>query len=296
VAASAVFKNEPFRWNRFDPENSLHDYVDEDPGELRGAWTIWKFEGGIVTGEYMPQWEIDRVMERTPSRDKKNNIVGPWITDKPEMAKKTVIRRHFKLAPVSVEDERMSKAVMAENIAIGEGPDAQKQFFLPDLSPPEPEYTVEDFDKEFSAMKKDPHFKNYWALAVNHHRDTLQMSEDELKVDVMRSGLSAFRDQFQKYVDAKEAKRANAQKKKGTQKKTAAKNKTATMTQKQAKEFEELVKSDLWQRMTAYKEMYEDIYKEESGGKDPRTFKDCEDLCDRMKARIEALEDDIPAD
>jgi len=96
-------------------------------------------------------------MQRTKSRNKQGEIVGPWQTDKAEMAKKTVIRRHFRLAPVSVEEQRLGMAVEAENIAIGQGPEAQRNLFLPDMTVPEPVYTAVDFESITARTKTAAH-------------------------------------------------------------------------------------------------------------------------------------------
>jgi len=157
VKAAAVYKNEPFDWDRMYPEKSKHGYVDGDPGELKGAWTLWTFQGDLTTGDFMTIHEIDKIMQRTKSRNKQGEIVGPWQTDKAEMAKKTVIRRHFKLAPVSVEEQRLGMAVEAENIAIGQGPEAQRNLFLPDMTVPEPVYTAVDFESITARTKTAAH-------------------------------------------------------------------------------------------------------------------------------------------
>ena len=76
VKAAAVYEREPFEWDRMYPERSKHGYVDGDPGELKGAWTLWTFKGDMVTGDVMTIHEIDKIMQRTKSRNKKGDIVG----------------------------------------------------------------------------------------------------------------------------------------------------------------------------------------------------------------------------
>ena len=49
----------------------------------------------------MSRAEIEAVRSQSKAGTK-----GPWVTHWPEMAKKTVIRRLFKLLPVSIEAQR----------------------------------------------------------------------------------------------------------------------------------------------------------------------------------------------
>jgi hypothetical protein len=58
----------------------------------------------------MGKAEIDRIRKRS-----KASGDGPWVTDYAEMAKKTVIKRHVKLAPLSVE---FARAVALEDRAM----------------------------------------------------------------------------------------------------------------------------------------------------------------------------------
>jgi hypothetical protein len=294
VKAAAVYENEPFSWNRINPELSTHGFVNSDPGKLSGAWTLWTFKDGEITGEYMPIWEIDKIMARTKSRNRSGEIVGPWITDKPEMAKKTVIRRHFKLAPVSIEEKTFATAVQAEDVAITAGPEGQRRLFLPDIAEPEIDVTAEDFDNEFADIANDPLWENYWTQAANFHAEKKGMSEDELKVDIMKDGADQFREGFERFVNSAGAKKAEPKKEaKAKDKKAgAAKSKPKTKTQKQKdKEFDDMVQSDHFQELTLLKSENPEIYTQESGGKEPRTIPACIDLVDRISARIQVSED-----
>jgi phage RecT family recombinase len=309
VKAAAVYEREPFEWERLYPERSRHGYVDGDPGELKGAWTLWTFKDDNVTGDFMTIHEIDKIMQRTKSRNRQGEIVGPWVTDKAEMAKKTVIRRHFKLAPVSVDEQRLGMAVAAEDIAIGQGPEGQRNLFLPDLRVPEPKYTADDFDQSCANIMQHELFDEFFTNAMNVVGSVQggQMDEDAVKIQIMVDGVGDFQDAFERSVNAASAKQAKpADKKKATPKKKApakradGKKKSKPVDKPEAdresdreSDREVLTQSDCWQEMSMLKDREQIIWDEESGGQVPSTIPACIDLVDRISARLE-VSGDIP--
>lgn len=100
IYAQVVHKKDEFDFHFGDnPEIKHHPYVGPDgPGEFVAAYAIAKFKDGQIQREVMLKREIDLIRGRSKSS---NN--GPWVTDYEEMAKKTVIRRLFKLLPTSTE-------------------------------------------------------------------------------------------------------------------------------------------------------------------------------------------------
>lgn len=67
-------------------------------GEVVGAYSYVKLKDGAESFDVMGVEEIEAVRKRSRSG---NN--GPWVTDKAEMQKKTVFRRHSKWLPLSPE-------------------------------------------------------------------------------------------------------------------------------------------------------------------------------------------------
>ena len=81
----------------------------QDRGKLLCVYAVFKTKDGNVDFEVMSIAEIDEIRARS-----KASTSGPWVTDYEEMAKKTVMRRLLKRAPMSIE---MSQAVSFDNNA-----------------------------------------------------------------------------------------------------------------------------------------------------------------------------------
>jgi len=110
VTAQVVYENDHFRLQYGLNENLEHVPAEGDRGEIKGAYCVFRYKDGSHSFDYMTKADIDKIRGRSKAKDS-----GPWVTDYAEMAKKTVIRRHVKLAPLSVE---MAKAAAAENMAL----------------------------------------------------------------------------------------------------------------------------------------------------------------------------------
>lgn len=140
LSAQVVYENDEFDL-RFGLEEKLdHRPAEGDRGEVKGAYVVFRYKDGIHSFDYMSKEDIDKIRERSKSKDD-----GPWVTDYPEMAKKTVIRRHVKVAPLSVE---LAKAVISEDLALSG--ESQVDMFLPD-SQREEEKPVEKTFEELAA-------------------------------------------------------------------------------------------------------------------------------------------------
>jgi recombination protein RecT len=63
------------------------------------AYAVAKMKDGIAQFDIMPKEEIDHIRD-TYSKTAKS---GPWVNEYEEMAKKTVVRRLFKMLPTSIE-------------------------------------------------------------------------------------------------------------------------------------------------------------------------------------------------
>jgi len=132
LSAQVVYEKDDFTVQFGLHENLNHIPAEGERGGIKGAWTVFSYKDNTKTFEYMPVYDLMQIKERTKSKTRDGKIVGPWATDEAEMCKKTVIRRHMKLAPLSVDDraELMYKASAAEEMALTG--DSQSNLFLPE--------------------------------------------------------------------------------------------------------------------------------------------------------------------
>lgn len=127
--ATAVFSKDFFEFNdfptsmehkRFDPikDRVLNDdgdcvkieYKDDPlPGELVGAYSVARMHAGRETWVYMNKFQIEAIKKRSPGAKKEDS---PWNSSdvyvEAEMWKKTAIRRHSKILPMSIEYNRLA--------------------------------------------------------------------------------------------------------------------------------------------------------------------------------------------
>ena len=105
IAAHEVYENDFLELEYGLQENLKHvpwhirtDKKVDDPGDVRGAYMVAKFNDGGYYIHYMPKAEIENHRKRSKAA---NN--GPWVTDTIEMYKKTVVRSAWKWLPISIE-------------------------------------------------------------------------------------------------------------------------------------------------------------------------------------------------
>ncbi len=150
--------------------------------------------------------------------------------------------------------------------------------------------TPEDFDAEFSDEMQDPLWVDHWGKAVKFHQKEKGWTEDELKVDIILSGAAGWRLAFNKFSTAmQKAKKATksdgskAKPKKTPTKKTAAQKK---------KDAQELLASDAWQTYVEFRAENSEIWAHETGGAEPKSVAECDDVNIRIGQRLDALEGD----
>jgi len=107
IRAELVYAGDHF--GEFDLGTQTLDHkrgldVDTADENIRGAYMVAEFKDGGRHIEIMTMTQLLAIMQRSPSKNRQGEIVGPWKTDFAEMCRKTVVRRGAKYLPMSIED------------------------------------------------------------------------------------------------------------------------------------------------------------------------------------------------
>ena len=123
VQAKLVYENDTFEYLGISKE-PLHTFSPFKPrGEFVGVYCVAKTNEGDFLTEIMTDEDIYAIRARSESY--KKNGTGPWASDFSEMAKKTTIRRAYKLWPKNKASTRIEHAINALNEV--EGIDFEKE-------------------------------------------------------------------------------------------------------------------------------------------------------------------------
>ncbi|MFH1858569.1 MAG: recombinase RecT [Candidatus Omnitrophota bacterium] len=209
VSSQVVYSKDKFTL-RYGLEETLDHFPAEgERGEPKGAYVVFHYKDGSRSFDYMSKPDIERIRKRSKSA---NN--GPWVTDWDEMAKKTVIKRHSKLAPMSVEfsharqlEERALAGKSQVDLFFG----ATDETLIEAAQDPEEEVTdnsrqeaLDKFNSTFPPLTSvgEAHLKEFISLLARANRCT----EEDVKVqaaensDVFWKGFEEY-EQSQKIPD-----------------------------------------------------------------------------------------------
>ena len=140
VQANTVYEKDDFIDNG-PGKMPTHTYKAfcKERGNLAGVYCVAKTRTGDYLTTIMAVDEIHGIRDRSEAykafKERNKGNGGPWVTDFEEMAKKSVVRRAFKMWPKTAETERLENAVMLSN---------ENEGFEPILtSPPIGQYTAD---------------------------------------------------------------------------------------------------------------------------------------------------------
>lgn len=103
VWARIVREKDEF-WVDAGTDDTLHHrpYLGtEDPGNVTHVYAVIAYRDGSQQFDWDTRAWVETIRKRSKASDK-----GPWVTDWAEMAKKSILRRLLKTAPLSVEARR----------------------------------------------------------------------------------------------------------------------------------------------------------------------------------------------
>ncbi len=111
IDVRAVFDGDKFKVTLGMNPNVEHEPSDNNQewGNLTHVYAVAKLMGGGEQFDYMTRAEVEAIRKASPSIGKTSS---PWNAYPVEMAKKTVVRRLFKMLPVSIE---MARAIEHDN-------------------------------------------------------------------------------------------------------------------------------------------------------------------------------------
>lgn len=110
VKALVVHERDKFRYSEGLETTLEHEpCLDGDPGPLRFVYCVLRLKDGGVQVEVMSKARIDAIKTEAIKKAWKPEL-SPWTNHYEEMARKTVIRRAAKLAPLSAEVVRAIEA------------------------------------------------------------------------------------------------------------------------------------------------------------------------------------------
>lgn len=106
IEAKVVHSNEPFEIQQGTNPYIKHGIAPTgNKGDIIGVYSIATLNDGSTSVEWMYKQDIDAIAMRSESV--KSGKQSPWHSDYPEMARKTVVKRHYKYLPKS------ERAIMA---------------------------------------------------------------------------------------------------------------------------------------------------------------------------------------
>jgi recombination protein RecT len=104
IEARVVYEGDLFEVHYGSDQRIVHtpSFETSDPSKITHAYAVTRMKDGTIMFDIMTRAELDGIRARSRSANR-----GPWVTDTAEMYRKTVIRRHVKALPLTVEATRV---------------------------------------------------------------------------------------------------------------------------------------------------------------------------------------------
>ena len=104
IEAHTVYENDEFYYELGLDARLKHIPAWDERGDIKGFYAVFKLDNGGYRFEVMSKNDVDRF--RDIYSKTVNSAYSPWNTSYEEMAKKTVIKRVLKYAPLKAEFKR----------------------------------------------------------------------------------------------------------------------------------------------------------------------------------------------
>lgn len=118
IRSVIVHENDKFEVIEGLRRDLIHKPALKNRGDMTHVYCVWTLRGvDEPQFEVMDREQVYKIRGRSSSKNKDGNVVGPWVTDEPEMWRKTVVRRASKYMPISCE--AFVRAVAVDNMAEG---------------------------------------------------------------------------------------------------------------------------------------------------------------------------------
>lgn len=116
IQARAVFEGDVFAFDYGEDKITHKPGSETDPALLTHVYAVIHTTNGGRLWDVMSREEVERIRKRSRAGSS-----GPWQTDYAEMAKKTIMRRLFKIAPCSAELQQALALDEAADAGVSQG-------------------------------------------------------------------------------------------------------------------------------------------------------------------------------
>ena len=149
IRSVLVYENDVFEVIEGLRPDIIHKPARGDRGEMTHVYCVWNLKSqSDPQFEVMDREQVYKIRGRSSSKTREGKVVGPWVTDEPEMWRKTVVRRASKYMPITCDD--FQRAVAVDNIAEGGGEfDITEEGEVIDVTP------IQDDEQEYGTQVED---------------------------------------------------------------------------------------------------------------------------------------------
>lgn len=182
VSSQVVYSKDKFILQYGLEEKLDHQPAEGDRGVPKGVYVVFHYKDGSQSFDYMSLSDVERIRKRS-----KTPQDGPWVTDWDEMAKKTVIKRHVKLAPMSVEfahavaleDRGLAGVTQADLLYGGEEEETPEMHVAGEVSAEQKELALQSFTNSIPKETDPKDLEKFLTLTAQANRSTV----DQVKVE-----------------------------------------------------------------------------------------------------------------